>query len=105
MGLKPDENRVLVGPKQALARNVVYLDDCNWLDAGNGRVKVKLRSVSAPYDADLTVHNDGRAVLMLDTPQYGISPGQAAVCYDGDRVVGGGWITATAYDDDKREAA
>ncbi len=38
----------------------------------------------------------GGAELRLDQPQYGVSPGQAAVIYDGTRVLGGGWIAATA---------
>ena len=38
----------------------------------------------------------GGAVVVLDQPQYGVAPGQAAVIYDGTRVLGGGWIAATA---------
>lgn len=94
--LNPSENQVIVGPKEALARDVVYLNDCNWLDVqANGPVQVKLRSVSALYDADLTILDDNKAMLTLNAPQYGISPGQAAVCYDNNRVIGGGWIYAT----------
>ena len=93
--LDPTGNRVIVGPKTALARDVVYLDTCNWLDTDTSRIRVKLRSVSEPSDATLYVNEDGTAEIHLDAPQYGISPGQAAVCYDGDRVLGGGWITGT----------
>ena len=38
---------------------------------------------------------DGGLEARLDSPQHGIAPGQACVAYDGDRVLGGGWITAT----------
>lgn len=93
--LDPAQNRVIVGPKTALARDVVYLDTCNWLDTNTQRVRVKLRSVSEPSDAMLYINEDGSAEIHLDTPQFGISPGQAAVCYDGERVLGGGWIIAT----------
>ena len=50
-----------------------------------------------PVAATLTRHDGGTATLTLETPQYGISPGQAAVCYDGDRMIGGGWITGTSH--------
>ncbi len=95
IGLKPDDNQVLVGPKQALARDIVTLNDCNWLDNHQGEIQVKLRSVSQPYAANLSRNDDGTVNITLDTPQYGISPGQAAVCYAGDRIIGGGWIVKT----------
>jgi len=93
--LNPAENQVVVGPKSALARNRVFINDCNWLDEQSGAVQVKLRSVSALYDAFLDIDDNGRTSITLDAPQFGISPGQAAVCYRDNRVVGGGWIYAT----------
>jgi tRNA-specific 2-thiouridylase len=89
-------NRVIVGPKEALARDTVILKNANWLDeAMEGRnVLVKLRSVMAPVPARLTSEND-TWVLTLETAQYGIAAGQAAVLYDGARVLGGGWISRT----------
>jgi len=48
--------------------------------------------------AYLTPSADGAATLRLQDAQYGISPGQAAVCYIGDRVIGGGWIVSTALE-------
>ncbi len=93
--LNPSENQVIVGPKEALARDVVYLSQCNWLDMSTQKISVKLRSVSEPSSATLYVNEDGTAEIHLDAAQYGIAPGQAAVCYDGNRVLGGGWIVAT----------
>lgn len=95
VGLKPEDNQVVVGPKQALARNVVILNECNWLDDYEGPVQVKLRSVSVPYDAFLKKMDNGSVSIELDDAQYGISPGQAAVCYLNNRVLGGGWIVET----------
>jgi len=97
--LEPEARRVIVGPKAALARDRVILRDLNWLEAGDiapegRRVEVKLRSASAPARATLYGRADGGAEVVLDEPQFGISPGQAAVCYDGSRVLGGGWIAA-----------
>jgi tRNA-specific 2-thiouridylase len=111
--LNPAENQVIVGPKEALARDTIYINDCNWLNdfkAGETvRVQVKLRSVSKPYTATATLDPDNstRAIITLDDAQYGIATGQAAVCYslpenndNSDKpktyVLGGGWIYDTA---------
>lgn len=99
VGLNPDKNEVTVGPKSALSRNVITIRDCNWLDRTTSSIQVKLRSVSRPYDAAITHLEDGSSRIVLDDPQFGISPGQAAVCYDNDRVIGGGWIVKTDYQD------
>lgn len=111
--------RVIVGPKEALARDTIHLKECNWLlddrmtglpddqnapDRSSGHpvigssqnglpVLLKFRSMMQPIHAALTRHDDGSATLTLKDAQYGISPGQAAVCYDGERMIGGGWIS------------
>lgn len=103
-----DANRVIVGPKEALARDVVFLKECNWLtlppasaqNNGNGggiAVQVKLRSMTRAVDAALFPAADGTARLELTEAQFGISPGQAAVCYADTRVLGGGWICGSAH--------
>ena len=56
---------------------------------------MKFRSTMQPVPATAVFDDDGAATLIPATPQYGVSPGQAAVCYDGDRMIGGGWITET----------
>lgn len=95
--LDPQDNRVIVGPKQALARDTLLLKDTNWLrdDVSTRPVLLKFRSMMQPITATATAHGDGTATITLDDPQYGIAPGQAAVCYDGERLIGGGWISAT----------
>lgn len=93
--------RVIVGQKEALARDVVHLKGCNWLGVTGFEtipVEVKLRSMTRAMPAYLTPSADGAATLRLQDAQYGISPGQAAVCYIGDRVIGGGWIVSTALE-------
>ena len=100
--LRPDANEVVVGPKEALARNILDLNDCNWLfDTKNLKetkgcpylpIMVKFRSTMKPTPAVL---NTAENEIKLDVPHYGISAGQAAVCYINDRVIGGGWITST----------
>lgn len=94
--LDPAKNRVIVGRKEDLARRVIAIEDCNWLqDVADAQVELKFRSIMRPVSARLERNGGSIAELHLDTPQYGISPGQAAVCYHGDQVIGGGWITET----------
>lgn len=91
--------RVIVGPKAALARDLVTLREVNWLGgaipADGTEISVKLRSMSAPAKGRVVLDATGGARVQLDEPQFGIAPGQAAAFYQGDRVLGGGWIAAT----------
>ncbi len=90
--LEPETQQVVVGPKRALAVRAARLSDPNWLSAVEGRsVFAKVRSLSRPVPARL----EG-AWLHFDGDEYGVAPGQAAVLYDGDRVLGGAWIEETA---------
>ncbi len=94
-----DRNQVIVGPKESLARNVIHVEECNWLlpqvPADGLEIDLKFRSVMKPVAARIAPGANGTAEIRLEEPQYGISPGQAAVCYVGDRVLGGGWIKST----------
>ncbi len=99
IGIQAEDAKVIVGPKESLARNIISLKDFNWLIPRSSEpmiIDVKLRSMTRATPAKLTGHPDGSATIILDESQYGISPGQAAVCYIGGRVIGGGWITGTA---------
>lgn len=86
-----DKAQIIVGPREALACDVITLKDCNWLGDATD-VTVKLRSVSQPVPAKL---DRAKNRIILAEAQFGVSPGQAAVCYAGDRVLGGGWIAKT----------
>lgn len=92
-------NQVIVGDKEALARDIIYINQCNWLIADTTpqsmEIMLKFRSVMKPIPARLTLSTDGSAHITLPNAQYGIAPGQAAVCYVNDRMIGGGWITET----------
>jgi tRNA-uridine 2-sulfurtransferase len=97
--LDPENCRVFVGPKEALARDTIYIRDCNWLSeidkASDVPVLLKFRSVMQPIPAHLQIGTDGKATIQTNIPQYGIAPGQAAVCYDRGHIIGGGWIHDT----------
>jgi tRNA-specific 2-thiouridylase len=89
--LEPESRRVVVGPKRALAVSEARLSGLNWLGEGQSEgLTVKVRSLSKPVPARI---EDG--VVRFESPEYGVSPGQAAVLYEGDRVLGGGWIEET----------
>ncbi|MBV9884321.1 MAG: tRNA 2-thiouridine(34) synthase MnmA [Sphingomonadaceae bacterium] len=89
--LEPESGRVVVGPKQALAVRSARLSAVNWLGEGQGEgLTAKVRSLARPVPARF----DGETVR-FGSPEYGVSPGQAAVLYDGDRLLGGGWIEET----------
>ncbi len=96
--LEAEARRVVVGPREALLEREFGVRDVNWLrdapEAGDGiRAAVKVRSAHAPVPAAVSACGDGGARVTLDRPEAGIAPGQAAVFYDGDRVLGGGWIS------------
>jgi tRNA-specific 2-thiouridylase len=96
VALNPAQAQVVIGPKEALARDRVNLTDMNWLiPASIGETvagEVKLRSAQPLAGAQTTVLENGRAVVDLDGAQFGVAPGQACVIYSGSRVLGGGWI-------------
>jgi tRNA-specific 2-thiouridylase len=99
--LDAHDRRVVVGPHRALARDRVHVSRVNWLDAppageAGRAVQVKLRSAQAPAPATVFAGADGTAEIVLEDPQHGIAPGQAAVFYDASRLIGGGWITGAA---------
>ena len=95
--LEPETRRVFVGPKAALAKSSVTLREVNWLGRSgepteNVEVEVKLRSMTEPKPAIVSLLPGGYAHVALKEPQFGIAPGQACVIYRGSRVLGGGWI-------------
>ncbi|HEY9552747.1 tRNA 2-thiouridine(34) synthase MnmA [Allosphingosinicella sp.] len=89
--LEPESRRVVVGPKAALAVRTAKLGGINWL-GGDQREQLtaKVRSMARPAPTRF----DGEAIH-FEMPEYGVAPGQAAVIYDSDRVLGGGWIEET----------
>lgn len=93
---------VIVGPRTALLQHNIYLTDVNWLDDvalsdEPQKIFARIRSTRQPIAA--TLRSDGHgAVLAIDEGEFGVSPGQAAVFYEGQgpgqRVLGGGFIAS-----------
>lgn len=89
--LEPETQSVVVGPKRALAVSAARISEPNWLADVEGRlVMAKVRSLAKPVPARI----EGEW-LRFDGEEYGVAPGQAAVLYSDDQVLGGGWIEET----------
>jgi tRNA-specific 2-thiouridylase len=94
--IDPASNRVFVGEAEDLLVEEFEIERVNWSsrEATNEplAVTVKIRYSHPGTLATLIPLEDGRAIVRLDEPQKAVTPGQAAVCYEGDVVVAGGWI-------------
>ncbi len=88
--IEPEERRLVVGPRQALAVAAARVAGVNWLAEDQREVQAKVRSLARPVGGTW----DGER-LAFDGPEYGVAPGQSAVFYDGERLLGGGTIVAT----------
>ena len=103
ISLNPDKRHVIVGPKEALLTASMDLDQVNWLGdegAQSKDIMVRVRSTQKPIAATISLDKGQKATVTFAEPEAGVSPGQAGVFYDGDRVLGGGWIRSatSAYE-------
>jgi tRNA-specific 2-thiouridylase len=103
VAIDADKRQVIVGPREALARTRIQLDEVNWLgdvgsSAGAMPVRARIRSTGEPAAAELTLNDKGGAEIVLAEAEEGVSPGQACVFYaaNSDRVLGGGWISGAS---------
>jgi tRNA-specific 2-thiouridylase len=94
--LRPQTNTVVVGRRDEVMSRECRVEAVHWI-AGPPRdtvwrceVRIRYRSTAAP--ATVRVREAGRADVAFDDPQFAVTPGQAAVFYAGDEVLGGGWI-------------
>src|SRR5215210_3691091 len=88
--IERDTRRLVVGPRRALAVEAMRVEDWNWIGEQQTEVSVKVRSLAPPVRAEI----DGDWIR-FERAEYGVAPGQAAVAYDGSRLLGGGWIAET----------
>jgi tRNA-specific 2-thiouridylase len=88
--------QVTVGPGDALLRSSMIAKDVNWVSwpglSAPARAQVKIRNRHLAAHATLSPAGENRVEVRFDEPQRAITPGQGAVIYDGELVVGGGWI-------------
>ena len=95
MNIDADTHQVTIGKKGDLARDDLYASRANW-QAGERSdpfsCLAQIRYNSRAVEAVVEPLGDGRIHVRFEQPCYGIAPGQAVVCYEGDRVICGGWI-------------
>jgi tRNA-specific 2-thiouridylase len=97
--IDPDTSRVIVGGEEELLREEFEVDRVNWIGgepAGAVDATVKIRYAHPGTSASVEPLPGGRARIVLREPQRSVTAGQAAVFYDGDLVLGGGWIVRHA---------
>ena len=94
-----DSHQVVLGRHDELGKTSLQADRTNWLitpePEQSFRCQAQIRYNSAPQDATASIGElNGEQILQVtfDQPVHGIAPGQAVVCYDGEMVIGGGWI-------------
>ena len=96
LNIDPASHRVTVGADEELATSTLRARDLNWISipslSGPMRVRIKIRHRHEPAWATLEPAGPDEVVAVFDEPQRAVTPGQSAVFYDGDEVVGGGWI-------------
>jgi tRNA-specific 2-thiouridylase len=96
LSIDPENNRVVVGEDAALRTSVCEIENVNWIscEIPNAplRAAVKIRHKHEAAAATVEALDSTRARVTFDAPQRAITPGQGAVFYSGDVVLGGGWI-------------
>jgi tRNA-specific 2-thiouridylase len=93
--LEKETGRVVLGTKEELATRELTANRTNWLAAepqSPTRCQAKIRYNARPAEATIVALPGERLHVAFDEPQYGVAPGQAVVCYEGPRILGGGWI-------------
>ena len=86
---------VVIGPIEDLGKRELTASDTNWLGdppTGSFSCLAQIRYNSSAHPATAEVFAEGRLRVTFEEPQNGVAPGQAVVCYEDDRVLGGGWI-------------
>jgi tRNA-specific 2-thiouridylase len=99
MEIRPEENQIVVGRKEDLFSSHVEAEGFHWLGGpppqGGMRVAAQVRYRHRAAPGRLEVLDPQEVKFTFDDPQWAITPGQALVCYEGGKVLGGGWIKRT----------
>lgn len=96
--IKPDTKEVIVGSREDALKRECFISNVNWIvkdpKSGDGPfyLTIRIRSKSPEAPGLVFPLEDRRAKILFDDPQHAITPGQAAVFYQGEKVFGGGWI-------------
>ena len=99
VAIDPEQKRVILGKEGDLLTETFEVDRLNWLEeipSPTQKISVRVRHGHEGATATITPIDSDRALIHLTEPLRAVTPGQAAVFYDGDLVVGGGWIVSRA---------
>jgi tRNA-specific 2-thiouridylase len=108
VAIDPDRNRVVIGDDADLRSLEFEVEDVNWIAAaptGPARASVKIRYNGPAADGAVEPTGERTARVRFDEPQRAVTPGQAAVFYSGDDVLGGGWIKRPGAAEARRPSA
>lgn len=101
VALRPHRNEVVVGRREDLLCRRVEAESFTWpsgpLRGEAFRAEAQVRYRHAASSGRLELLAPDRVLFVFDEPQFAVTPGQALVCYDGDRVLGGGWIVQAGH--------
>ncbi len=95
VNIDPASNRITVAPESGLYRENLIISECNWIQPqlkSTFRAECRLRYRHRPVPCTVTLLPEKRAEISLFTPEKGVTPGQVAAFYNGDELLGGGWI-------------
>ena len=95
VSINAETKQVVVGEHDDLARHELQANRLNWLIDNPSRqfqCMAKIRYLHPPAKAEVEITGDDQMTIRFTDLQYGVAPGQAVVCYEGDHVLGGGWI-------------
>ena len=100
--IETESKRVVIGPPETLASQGLQANEANWLINPSSipeRVGVQIRYNGSPLEGKVILdpNDSSRFSAVFDESQKAVAPGQAAVVFDGDRVLGGGWIESSSH--------
>ncbi|MBI2342179.1 MAG: tRNA 2-thiouridine(34) synthase MnmA [Deltaproteobacteria bacterium] len=90
-----DKNEIALGSNEDLMKKEAFVNNVAWINEFpkcDFKLSVKIRYKHSGADAAIELLDNNRAKIIFENPQRALTPGQAAVFYNGDEVIGGGWI-------------
>src|SRR5436853_155947 len=104
--IEPETKKIVIGRQEELARSELTASDCNWLvdpPPGEFSCSAKIRYNTPPAPAIAESLPNHRLQVRFEQPRSGVAPGQAVVLYDGECVLGGGWIDSPEVTERQRD--
>lgn len=100
--IDPETNQVHVGTREQASARQLVMENCNWFippaHLPSSGLKVQIRYNHLAQEAQVFPREDGSTRVEFSDPQHAVTPGQSAVVYQGDRVLGGGIIARSVYE-------